>query len=207
MNKILCFFVTLLFFFCLSLRSEEFSNITNQPQSFGDVICGPKCVQQVLRHYRQDEDIVNLIYEMQYPELQKGSGLSNVSAALEKRGIYTFAMRINPSARIVWRYPVIVHYLPPAEGALGHYVVWLPQSHENDVYVWDGKNGIQKLDERQWSKKRSGILLLTSPTEIKNPGEALQWSGCDFWLSIFAWIFFLCSAAWTVKVFRWHGSF
>jgi hypothetical protein len=79
-----------------------------------------------------------LVREIQYPELREGATLSKVADALEKRGIHTFAMKIKPSTRLVWKYPVIVHLNPRSDEQIGHYVVWLPESHDNELRIWNG---------------------------------------------------------------------
>ena len=140
------------------------SDVQDSERNIGDLICGPKCVREILRLYgKEDEDIIRLVREIQCPEVRKGATLASVAQALEKRGIHTFAMIISPSARIVWKYPVIVHLNPKPGEKIGHFVVCLPESQGNTVRIWNMDARIQQKDERLWSSERSGAVLLTSP--------------------------------------------
>jgi ABC-type bacteriocin/lantibiotic exporter with double-glycine peptidase domain len=194
-------FVAMSMLFCEDEQIEETKNETN----VGDVICGPKCVHFLLDYYgKEQEDIIRLVREIQYPEWREGATLSKVAESLEKRGIYTFAMKIKPSARLVWKYPVIVHLSPRPNEQIGHYVVWLPESRDNDLRIWNGDEGMQNHQERTWSKERSGAVLLTSPEPITKPSQAVKWVGLpfyDIYCLAFAWIMFLSGVGLIVKTF------
>lgn len=180
----------------------------NQERSIGDLICGPKCVQEVLRLYeKEDEDIIRLVREIQWPEVRKGATLANVAQALEKRGIHTFAMDIFPSVRIVWNYPVIVHLNPKPGQEIGHYIVWLPESQKDTVKIWNMNAKVEQENERLWAKERSGAVLLTSPEPIDEPGRALKWVGLPFYdqmEDILAWAIFIIGLGLAVEAFRLH---
>jgi len=182
-----------------------------QERNIGDLICGPKCVQKILQIYgKEDEDIIRLVREIQWPEIRKGSTLANVAQALEKRGIHTFAMQIKPSARIVWHNPVIVYLNPKPGEEIGHFVVWLPESEEELVGIWDTNKGVQQKNERTWSKERSGGLLLTSLEPINDPGQALIWVGLPFYDqggTILAWSIFLIGLGLTIESFLFQHLF
>jgi hypothetical protein len=200
--------------FASTLQCEETEKGTNEhieepenKKNVGDTICGPKCVRFLLDYYgKEQEDIIRLVREIQYPELLEGATLSKVAEALEKREIYTFAMKIKPSVRLVWNYPVIVHLSSHSEEQIGHYVVWLPDSRDNDLRIWNGDQGIQNHQERIWSQERSGAVLLTSPEPITRPGKAVKWVGLPFYdvgCVTFAWIVFLSGVGLVVKTFWW----
>ena|GEM_PF-3531482 len=180
-------------------------------RNIGDLICGPKCVQEMLRLYgKENEDIIRLVREIQWPEVRKGATLANVAQALEKRGIHTFAMSISPSARIVWQHPVIVHLNPKPGEEMGHFVVWLPESQGDTVRIWNMSVNIQQENERLWSKERSGAVLLTSPEPIRDPGKALKWVGLPFYDQmggVLAWVVFAVGLVFVAKSFRLHRFF
>ncbi|GHT45324.1 hypothetical protein FACS189454_04610 [Planctomycetales bacterium] len=202
------FFVLLCLLFMMMqvCLSGESGIAERKEKNIGDTICGPRCVQEVLRLYeKEDEDIIQLVREIQYPEVHEGAKLSKIADALEQRGLHPFAMKIKPSARIVWRYPVIVHLTPISGETIGHYVVWLPSSKSHRVTIWNGNEGVQELDERTWSKERSGAVLLTSPEPITKPDDALQWVGLPFYDEVnfvFAWIVFISGVILFAATFR-----
>jgi ABC-type bacteriocin/lantibiotic exporter with double-glycine peptidase domain len=213
---IVIFSLLLIICFTSTFHGEEtekgISEHIEEPESkknIGDTICGPKCVRFLLDYYgKEQEYIIRLVREIQYPELFEGATLSKVAEALEKRGIYTFAMKIKPSARLVWKYPVIVHLYPRSEEQIGHYVVWLPDSQDNNVRIWNGDQGIQNHQERIWSQERSGAVLLTSPEPITKPGKAVKWVGLPFYdvgCVTFAWIVFLSGVGLVIKTF-WRSK-
>jgi hypothetical protein len=86
--------------------------------------CGPRCVHRVLREYDMDVALIDLIREIQMPGPSAGSSMLDLASALERRGIQTRAVHIDPDQySIVWDHPAIVHV--QNEG-VDHYVVWLP---------------------------------------------------------------------------------
>jgi len=210
-------FILLLFFLFFSTTlqhlkgNENDDNKQKQEKNIGDVICGPKCVREILRWYKkEDEDIVRLVREIQYPEIWNGAALDKVAAALEKRKIHTFSMKIKPSARLVWQYPVIVHLNPKPGEIIGHYVVWLPNSHDNSVQIYDGDKGIQEYGERTWSKERSGAVLLTSLKPIEHPGKAVMWVGLPFYdyrVEVLSWTLFIIGIVLSIESFCFHRPF
>lgn len=185
------------------VEQEHESNI-------GNLICGPKCVQEVLRLYdKDDEDIIRLVREIQWPEIRKGATMAGIAQALKKREIHTFAMQINPSARIVWSHPVIVHLNPKPGDEIGHFVVWLPNSKNNRLFVWNGEQGFEEKQERIWSIG-SGAVLLTSPDPIDDPGKALKWVGLPFYdqlADILAWGIFVIGFGLIMKSFHLYKLF
>jgi ABC-type bacteriocin/lantibiotic exporter with double-glycine peptidase domain len=210
-NGISIILVLLSAFGCVSTLSSEESAArtdeeTEEERNMGDMICGPKCVHFLLDYYgKEQEDIIRLVREIQYPEIREGATLEKVAAALEQRGIHTFAMKIKPSARLVWKYPVIVHLNPRSGEQIGHYVVWFPDSHDNNLWIWNGDEGMQNHQERTWSKERSGAVLLTSPEPINKPGKAVKWVGLPFYddmETIIAWLLLMLGSTLMIRYFH-----
>jgi ABC-type bacteriocin/lantibiotic exporter with double-glycine peptidase domain len=187
------------------------SEVEKSEKNIGDLICGPKCVCEIVRLYgKEEEDVVRLVREIQYPDVRAGATMASVAQALEKRGIHTFAMKIKPSARIVWQYPVIVHLSPKTDNEIGHYVVWLPDSTGNIAKIWNTDEVIRDMNERDWSKERSGVVLLTSPEPIDNPSKAVKWVGMPFYDygdSILAGVIFIAGLGLTIESFCFHNLF
>ncbi len=152
--------------------AEEATVRPAAPKSKGDMYCGPRCVQFVLDHFRSKVELIDLVREMQWPNVEAGTTLETVRNALTSRGVYTAALDIAPHARLDWPHPVIVH-LNASRGKLGHYVVWLPEPPRNEVVLWTGLAGYHQGSEKQFQKLRSGAILLTSPTPIAHPESAI----------------------------------
>ncbi len=139
----------------------------------GQPYCGPWCVEYVLKYYGHDADLIALIREIQWPDLESGASLDAMDRALRTRGLHTFAMTISPEARLNWPFPVILH-LRGEGGSQGHFVVWLPPSRTDEAQVWWGLDGIHRVSESQLAAQRSGAVLLTSPQPIEDPPCAIQ---------------------------------
>ena len=139
----------------------------------GDLVCGPRCLEYLLRCYhKENPGLIELIREVQWPDIDAGSTLQSLEAALRRRGLGTRAIRIGPEARLCWPYPVLVH-LSGTDTEEGHYVVWLPSSTEAHEEVWSGLAGVRTGTPAQLARRRSGAILLTAPGPIGDPGAAI----------------------------------
>jgi len=136
-----------------------------------DFACGPRCVQYVLRHYGSSVDLVDLIRELQWSDFSRGTTLAEIQGVLERRGLYTAAIRINDLARLRWRHPVVLH-LARTRNEIGHYVVWLRNRRTQQV-VWNGLMGEIELPDALPGLPFSGAVLLTAPSPITHPESAL----------------------------------
>lgn len=176
----------------LCIAAEE--NTAAPEPGAGDLTCGPRCVRFLLRHYKLGEpEVIDLVREMQWPEIEKGSSLASVARALQKRGIHTEALQIHRDSVLVWPHPVIVHTEPNkkenAEGeagyenveeaGIGHYSVWMPSSSPSEAHVWNfySIGFLGKVSTKELSRQMSGIVLLTSPTPITSVKHAVRAGG------------------------------
>jgi ABC-type bacteriocin/lantibiotic exporter with double-glycine peptidase domain len=137
----------------------------------GDIVCGPRCVQFVLKYYGIEEDLIDLVREIQWPDLERGASLDSLEMALRMRGIETRAMRLGSRGVLKSPHPVIMHLNGKSAG--GHYVVWLPSSSDSESHVWIGLAGVQVGPTLDLEKSRSGAILLTSPTPITRTDDAI----------------------------------
>lgn len=190
--------------FCLSLTVAALASVRlisaspfagpererpTEEETGGDVVCGPRCVQFLLRWYdKGDEDLIALARELQWPELEAGASLQGIQVALENRGIHTYPMRVSPAATLQWSHPVLLHLHRGTDSddgrALGHYVVWLPSSTGADHDVWNGLAGTSTRPRRHVEGRMSGAILLTSPFPITDPSQAVR-------RNVFPWTFCL----------------
>ena len=166
-------------------NAESNQTASDNANGHGDLVCGPRCVQYVLKHYRQDVDLVEVIREVQWPDLEHGATMQAMAAYLTERGIHTAGMQLASKTRLTWENPVIVH-LTGESDEIGHYVVWLPSTSGRVVDAWFGLEGIRQVPEREFAGLRSGAILLTSPAPIQDPNIAVKRRGVDplLWLVI-----------------------
>lgn len=139
-----------------------------------DLVCGPRCVQMVLSYYGHEEDLMDLVKEIQWPELEKGSRMADLETALRKRGIYTYAMKLNPQARLCWPHPVIMFVR--GNGHLGHFVVRTPATTDGMETVWLGMGKSQTIFGGELYDLCDGVIL-TSREPIGSPDSAVVLSG------------------------------
>ena len=133
----------------------------------GDVACGPRCLDFLIRYYKKPEiDLVDLIQEVQWPDFEAGAKLSERETALNHRGIFTKCVRINSSQRLRWPRPVLAHL--SEEGIPGHYVIWLPSSDSKTTKLWAGLSGRKSGPTADFAQKLSGVVMLTSESRIED---------------------------------------
>ena len=139
-----------------------FSGVTHGEDSRTS-ICGPRCLQQVLRFYgNNDTDLLDIVAIAQ-PELDKGMSLRHGIDFLSKEGMHSTAIRVDESAidRIDWRWPILVHGIT-TRGP--HYCLRMPTADEaSRHFVWDQD---QMADSIYDVMDPSGVILLTSPVEL-----------------------------------------
>lgn len=155
--------------------------------SKGDVVCGPRCVEFILKYYgKNGVDLVDLVNEIQGEQVDRGATMERLKNALDARGMFTFAGEIPLGGRLRWPHPVIVHLRSEDPRGMGHYVVQLP-SEGGTAIVYSGLSGYQKGSEKDLAGRMSGHVLLTSPEPISDPiscvevstapARALAWGG------------------------------
>jgi hypothetical protein len=117
-------------FFVLAV--QQISHADNKrSDSEQDSVCGPRCVQYVLEWYGspQAPSLLNLVEEMQWPSVERGSSLHDIQTALTKRGVYSMPVRCRELSSIVWKEPVVVFFEPlNRDRDLGHFAVLVPHS-------------------------------------------------------------------------------
>lgn len=144
-----------------------------------DTICGPRCVQYLIRGYRRgDPALYDLVREIQWPDLEKGSTLDRLDEALRQRGIFTKAVRLRPTDQLRWPHPVIVQNRARADGPLNHFVVWLPSSTSEAVRLWSWpEEGRLRLSDSDFREGRGEIALLTAPMAISDGASYRRYAG------------------------------
>ncbi len=157
----------------LANNSSVSSRVTGDKEGrTSDLTCGPRCVQFVLGQYGVSEDLMPLIREIQWAELERGASLGQLRDALECRGIHTAMIRISPSSAIMADTPIILH--GETNRGSGHFVV--QQVLDGESVIWDGLRGFRK----GWPDevRSSGIALVTS----RSPLTDTSWTVTDKFL-------------------------
>lgn len=111
--------------------------------TLGDNICGPRCVQLVLRHYGRSVDLVEAVREIQFPDIKSGASLADMRRMLEREGIPTAALSVPRGYSLNWPHPSLAHM--PGRGRLGHYVAIVAKGAETEELARDGIADVRSL--------------------------------------------------------------
>jgi hypothetical protein len=134
--------------------------------------CGPQCVRYVLHCYGQEEELVKLIRETQWSQVDAAASLSSLNQALRNRGVFTYAMRVPVGTELHWPFPVLLHLCVSEK--MGHFSVWVPDSTIGSGRIWDGLGGLGSKQTNCLPSRCSGAILLTSPRPIVHPEDAIS---------------------------------
>jgi ABC-type bacteriocin/lantibiotic exporter with double-glycine peptidase domain len=140
-----------------------------------DAVCGPRCVQCVLKHYNGDApELITLVRQIQWPKLSEGSSLGDLQQAVESYGIQTKAVQVPDGNVPVLDHPCICHFR--AQGAsMGHFVVLLPGTTRTTALIWD--NGrTWECPSWEMTERCSGAFLVTAPRGGEAPNGTIMWT-------------------------------
>jgi ABC-type bacteriocin/lantibiotic exporter with double-glycine peptidase domain len=179
-----------------AIAQTTFSNSVSDGEPSGDNVCGPRCVKFLLQWYhKQDVPLIDLVREMQWPNIERGSSLEDIAHAINSRGISTLGCKVQDLEALNWEFPVVL-YLDSATGApLGHFVVMLPKddSQPQQVFCALGSWAPKKIDISWLTNHYSGNLLLTANNSIDDSVLDTFHSKRDANFAIFA-VCFACVA-------------
>jgi len=128
------------------------------------LVCGPQCVQTVLSHYGFEVDLRELVNELQWPDLSKGSSLFDMAVALSKRGVYCQPVSIEDDVPIKWPHPVIVHF---EQRNTHHFAVLTPDGNDSGSLLWSPVAGFTRIPNGVCLDGRTAIVLLTCSRPIQ----------------------------------------
>ncbi|MGM0488771.1 MAG: cysteine peptidase family C39 domain-containing protein [Planctomycetota bacterium] len=156
-------------------------------RELNEVICGPRCVQFVLKQYGRAEPLDALVREMQWPDLSKKSSVRQIEKALESRSVYTRSIQLKNTRRFEPRCPAVVHLCRGHGGGegSGHFVVVMPRSTPLEVVFWDGLFGLRRERWADFSKQMTGVVVLTGDSPINDVDAATRLhASCSRWMWI-----------------------
>ena len=161
-----------------------------EPVPEGDTVCGPRCVQTILRSYGHEVELIDLVRELHTDGVEKGTTLGQMRDALRQRGLHAEVVHLPAGATLSWPEPAILHLkplptpvsgpalaagspasnLPPAPQTLGHFIIHLGDDHGTTT-IHDPLTGTLHGPREELLQSMSGDLLLISKTQISPATE------------------------------------
>ena len=156
------------------------------PAPEGDAVCGPRCVQALLRSYGHDAELIDLVRELHTDGVEQGTTLGQMRDALRSRGLHAEVVHLPEGAKLTWPEPSIVHLKPlpkplsgPALAAgspasepapaprvpLGHFIIHLGDN-DGTATIHDPLTGTLHGPRQELQQQMSGDLLLVSQHPI-----------------------------------------
>jgi ABC-type bacteriocin/lantibiotic exporter with double-glycine peptidase domain len=137
-----------------------------------DPFCGPRAAHYVLERYGLNADLVTLIGDIQWPNVENGVSLDAIDKALQKHGINTCPVVLSENTYLTSKNPVIVHFVD--RDTDGHFVVWLGSNPNGDgEVIYDGLRGKRQISTADFRRRCSGYMLLTSRANVADSWKAI----------------------------------
>ncbi len=144
--------------------------------NLNELVCGPRCVQFVLKHYGVEVGLDSLVREMQWPDFANGSSVRQIQKALDSRGVYTRSIQLKNVGSFSAPRLLIMHLRGRQDNdnrAGGHFVVVLPESTSTEAVVWDGLFGTRRESWADFQEESTGIVILTDSKPIEDIDAAI----------------------------------
>jgi ABC-type bacteriocin/lantibiotic exporter with double-glycine peptidase domain len=160
-------------------RAQDAPTISDEPASSDgftrDAVCGPRCVQYLLRHYNGEApELITLVRQIQWPKISAGSSLADLQRALESYGVRAKPLQVVDGSVPVLAHPCICHYRAQGE-SMGHFVVLLPGTTRTTAIFWDSGR-TWECPSWELTERCSGSVLLTAPHSSEQPDAAVHWT-------------------------------
>lgn len=156
----------------LLLASAGFGQDSSIP--YEDTYCGPRAVHRILKWYGIHEELITIIRESQWPQVEDGARLSDLVESLNQRGIHSKAICLPVGYSLHWEEPVIVH--EPHQDLGGHYYA-ARDVVNGDVRLESGVSDFRETTLASLGSDSSLTILLTSRRAITDRAvkRALYW--------------------------------
>ncbi|GIW97430.1 MAG: hypothetical protein KatS3mg111_0763 [Pirellulaceae bacterium] len=157
--------------FALGLTMPVCSMRGQEPEPAGiryeDKACGPRCVEFLLKHFGHSADLIELIKELQWPDLEAGTNLETIKNCIISRGLYAYPVRFDSHDVPYLEAPIILHLGRNESSDGGHFCVLMPNSTKGHlVAIWDGAAGYRVLEKQALLESLTGVGLAVSSTPL-----------------------------------------
>ena len=152
--------------------------LATDPAPEGDTVCGPRCVQALLRSYGHEVELIDLVRELHTEGVEQGTTLGQMRDVFRSRGLQAEVVHLPEGATLTWAEPAILHLKPlpqPASGAasaprvppqpLGHFIIHLGDN-DGTATIHDPLTGTLHGPTQELRQQMSGDLLLVSQHPI-----------------------------------------
>lgn len=130
-----------------------------------DNICGPRCVAHILRHYGRPADLLEIVREIQYPDIKAGATFADIRSLLERSGIWTAVVHVPAGYSLAWDHPAVAYMRGQDESRLGHYAVVVSEPGGARDASWDGIADVRQYrDAGLLAADR--VVLVTAPQPV-----------------------------------------
>lgn len=183
------------------------------PAPEGDTVCGPRCVQAILRSYGYEADLIDLVRELHTDGVEQGTTLGQMRDALRSRGLHAEVVHLPEGATLTWPEPAILHLKPlpasvrrepdgPAPRVpLGHFLIHLGDTNDTST-IHDPLTGTLHGPTQELRQQMSGDLLLVSPHPIP-PTTEFAVAATSHWRTPVLVLCSLCAIGALVAL--WHS--
>lgn len=141
-----------------------------------DFICGPRCLLEVLRRldHQGNTDLVELVREVQWPNISDGTSLQALAEAARTRGLVAELRHLDAASlsELEWDYPCIVHTRPSGlatkeDGSrAGHFIFLdIKSSSSSQASLFHGLSGEARILWGDLEGVATGHILLFSVGE------------------------------------------
>lgn len=126
--------------------------------------CGTRVTEFVLDWYGRPAEAADLLWELQGSRADKLASVAGVAEAFNSRGLHTQVVRAAAPGVVDWAGPVVYHTVN-ADG-VGHFVVQVPARGQFPRLYWCNAKGFSKQLPAEYAAGLSGVMVLTSETEV-----------------------------------------
>lgn len=139
----------------------------NEDHSADQLVCGPRAAKYILEHCDQQATLVELVKELQWPNIEDGSSLGDIDRLLVSRGLSTAYLYLNNEGPPEFDGMMIV--ARRTNSPLKHFVVVLHAKPQGFVEFIDGPEGIRKEPSAAfWANTDSGVLVVSEGDPIES---------------------------------------
>ncbi len=149
-----------------------------------DSLCGPRCVVFALDRIGVRADLVDLVKELQWPQVEDGTTMLQLRNAIRNRGVSVTPVKLRPGQAVKLTGIAIVHFergKQDEQVPLGHYACCMPTSDPSTWEIFNPPNVRRLVNREEFCATCSSVMLLIQPSGIalSDAGQisVSAWSG------------------------------